>query len=260
MHKGCHAGLDRSIVMVVQLLSLGRLSTKEGASAQPQVKTLTVILLVDKEVLLLGAHLCRYMLRLRVAEEPQDTHTLTIQSADRTQQRRFLIQRLTGVGAEDGGDIEGLVLDEGVRGGIPRGVASCLKGGAQAAGGEGGGVSLTAAQFLAGELHQNVALTIGDNKAIVLFGSKSRHGLEPVGIMGSTQLNGPVLHGDGDFIGNVTIQRRTLCKALLPGMIRFGAQTLAHLFLGKYHAAKQFGYIVHSLIHCDSPFAVIPTG
>ena len=52
------------------------------------------------------------------------------------QQRCLLIQSLPGIGEEAGGDVQAPVLHEGVRGGIPGGVAPGFKGGPQTAGGE----------------------------------------------------------------------------------------------------------------------------
>ena len=42
-------------------------------------------------------------------------------------------------------------------------------------------------------------------KGIVLFGSASREGLEPVRVVGRTVLDGPVLHGCGDDVGDLRI-------------------------------------------------------
>ena len=44
---------------------------------------------------------------------------------------------ISAVGAEYGGDAQGLILDKGVAGGVPGGIAPGLEGGPQPAGGEG---------------------------------------------------------------------------------------------------------------------------
>ena len=250
VHKGRHTGLDGAVVVVVQLLSLGRLRAEQGAAAQPQILPAAIVLLVDEEVLLLRAYLGDDVLGLGVAEQPQDAHALLIQRVHGAQQGRFLVQRIAGIGAEDGGDAQGLILHKGIGRGVPRGVAPSLEGGPQTAGGEAGGVGLAAAQLLAGQLHQDAAVSGGGDEAVVLLGGKAGHGLEPVGEVGGAQLRGPVLHGAGDLIGNGTIQRLPLCLTLLPRLIDVSAETLSHLLLGKHHAAEDVGDPCHILVHC----------
>ena len=73
----------------------------------------------------------------------------------------LFVQHLAAVGTEGGGNVEGVPLDKGVRGGVPSGVAPGLKGGAQAAGGEGGGVRFTLDQLFAGKLHDHPPVRSG---------------------------------------------------------------------------------------------------
>ena len=47
--------LDVAVIVVVQLLALGRLGTEQSPAAQGQVQALGQLLLVHKEVFLLGA-------------------------------------------------------------------------------------------------------------------------------------------------------------------------------------------------------------
>ena len=251
-HERGHTGLDGTIVVVVQLLALGGAGAEQRAAAQLQIFPLAVYLLIDQEILLLGAHLRRDVLRLGVAEQPQDADALLIQHAHGAQQRRFLVQRLPAVGAEDGGDIQRLILDEGVGRGIPRGVAAGLERGAQAAGGEGGGIRLTFAQFLGAQLHDHAVLAVAGDEAVVLFGGEASHGLEPVGVVGGALFQRPVLHGVGDLPGGGTIQRCSLCQALLPLLIDVGGQALLHLLLTKYHLAEQRGNIRDLFTHAGS--------
>lgn len=136
-HERGNAGLDRTVVVVVQLLALGRLCAEQRPAAQLQIGAAVVHGGVDEEIFLLRADLRDNVLCLGVAEQPQDADARLVQLPHGAQQRRFLIQRLTAVGAEYGGDIQCFVLHEGVGRGIPSGVAPGLKGGAETAGGEG---------------------------------------------------------------------------------------------------------------------------
>ena len=200
------------------------------------------------------------MLGLCISEQAQDPHALLIQPAHGAQQGRLLVQHLPAVGAEHRRDVQGLVLHEGVGGGIPGGVAPGLKGGPQAAGREGGGIRLAPGQLLAGQLHDDRALAVGGDKAVVLLGGDAGHGLEPMGVMGGAQLRGPVLHGRGDLVGNGTLQGGTLGHALPPSFVGVGGQALSHFVLIKDHAAEQFRDVFDFFVHCkllSPPLAAI---
>ena len=106
---------------------------------------------------------------------------------------------------------------------IKSGIAAGLKGGAQAAGGERGGVRLALDQLFAGEIHDDAAVRCRRNKAIVLFCGDAGQRLEPVGIMGGTVSNGPVLHSGGNGIGYGCIQLGTLIDGLTQGLIDISA-------------------------------------
>ena len=250
VHKRGNPGLNGTVIVVVQLLPLGRLCTEQRPAAQPQILPAAIVRLIDQKVFLLRANLGDHVLGLRITEEPQNADALLIQRVHGAQQRRLLVQRIAGVGTEDGGDAQRSVLYKGIGRGIPCGIAAGLKGGPQTAGGEAGGVGLAAAQLLAGQFHQDAPIPGGRDKAVVLLGGKTGHWLEPVGKMGSAQLSGPILHGRGDLIGNGTVQRLPLCLALLPSLISVSAETLSHLLLGKHHAAENVGDLCHVLVHC----------
>ena len=132
-HEGGDTGLDRAEVVIFQLLSLRGSRPEERSAGVLQILSLFINALVDQEILLLRAD-CRFDRgNALVAEETDDAHALAVDGLHRAQQRRFLIQRLAAVGAESRGDAQDVLLDEGIGGRIPGGVASGLKGGAQAA-------------------------------------------------------------------------------------------------------------------------------
>ena len=137
LHIGGDPGPDGAIVVVVQLLSLGGLCAEQGPAAHSQVLPLLIEGLVNQKILLLRPYLGSDPLRLCVAEEPEDADRLAADLVHGPQKRRLLVQGFAGVGAEDGGDAEGVVDDEDGGGGVPGGVAAGLEGGAQPAGGEG---------------------------------------------------------------------------------------------------------------------------
>ena len=114
--------------------------------------------------------------------------------------------RLAAVGAEDGRDAEYAVLDEGVGGCVPCGVTSRLKGGAQPAGGERGGIRLALDELLAGEFHDDLAAVLRRNEAVVLLRRDAGHRLEPVREMRCAAFDRPILHRIGDDSGNLDVE------------------------------------------------------
>ena len=253
-HEGGDPGLDGAVVVVVQLLPLGGTGAEQRAAAELQILPEVIHFPVNEEVLLLWSHLRGDVLYLRVAEQAENADALAVQLPHGAQQRRFLVQRLAAVRAEDGGDIQRTVLDKGVGRRIPCRVAAGLEGGPQAAGGEAGGIGLALGQLLGTQLHPHALRTVGRDEAVVLLGGVAGHGLEPVGIVGGAVFNGPVLHDCGDLTGGGTIQRRTLCPAALPCAVDLGGETLLHLLLAKHHFAEQGGNIDLLFTHLDHSF------
>ena len=50
VHEGRHTGLDGTVVVVVQLLPLGRLGTEQRAAAEHQILPAAIHGLVDEEI------------------------------------------------------------------------------------------------------------------------------------------------------------------------------------------------------------------
>ena len=149
------------------------------------------------------------------------------------------------IGAEGGGDAQDLVLNEGGAGGIPSGVATGLEGSAKAAIGEAGGVRLALDEVLARKLGNGGAVVVGLQEAVVLLGSDARKRLEPVGVVRSALGDGPDLHGVGDGVGRVQVERLTVlegCSEALPNVL---GEVVFHDFLREHHgpeAVSKFGH------------------
>ena len=248
-HERGHPGLDGAVVVVVQLLPLGGLCTEQRPAAELQILPQVVYLPVDEEILLLRTHLRGDVLCLRVAEQPEDADALPVKLPYGAQQRCFLVQRLPTVGAEDGGDIQGAVLDEGVGRGIPRCVAPGLERGPQAAGGKAGCVGLALVQLLGAQLHADGVRAVPGDEAVVLFGGEAGHGLEPVGKVRRALLQRPCLHAVGNVVGNGKRQRFAFLQTRAPGVHGSGLDVLLHRLLVKYTAAEQGRNPIGGLIH-----------
>ena len=206
-HEGAHPVPDDAEVLVLQLLPLGGGCAEEGAPGVDEVPALQILLPVHQEVLLLGPHLGDDLFGRGVPKQPEDAQRLGADGLHGAQQGGFLVQRLAVVGDEDGGDAQdgagGHLLDEGGGGHVPGGVAPGVVGGAQPAGGEGGGVGLPHDQLLAGELKQGAAVFRAGEEGVVLLRGDAGERLEPVGIVGGALFHRPVLHGVGHDVGGL---------------------------------------------------------
>ena len=209
LHEFSYGGPDGAEVMLLQLLPLGRRAAKERTTGENEVRTGLVVLLLDKEVLLLGADGGKDALGL-ATKQGKDALGLHLECVLRAQERGLLVERLARVGDEGRGDAEHLVLDEGGAHGIPHGVAARLKGRTEAAGREARGVRLAANELLARESHENRAVSLGREEAVVLLARDARQRLEPVGKVRGALLQRPLLHSVGDLVGNAQIERRPL--------------------------------------------------
>ena len=236
LHERRNLGTDDAEVVLLQLLTLGRGSAEQGAAGEDQILTSLVVLFLDQEVLLLGANGGGDVVHI-LAEQLQDADGLTGQCVHGTQQGSLFIQSLAGVADECSGDAQHIILHKGVAGGVPCGVAACLAGSAQTAGGEGGSIGLAAYQLLTGELHDGGAVAHGADEAIMLLTGDAGQGLEPVGVVGSTQLHSPALHHAGNDVCHLDVQRSTLVQGVLQALVGSAGQALLHNVLIKDLAA-----------------------
>ena len=225
LHERRNLGTDDAEVVLLQLLTLGRGSAEQGAAGKDQILTCLVVLFLDQEVLLLGADGGGNVVYV-LAEQLQDADGLTGQCVHGTQQGSLFIQSLAGVADECSRNAQHVILHKGIAGGVPCGVAACLTGSAQTAGGEGGSIGLAAYQLLTGELHDGGTVAHRADEAIVLLAGDAGQGLEPVGVMGGTQLH---CHLD--------IQRSTLVQGVLQALVGSAGQALLHNVLIKDLAA-----------------------
>ncbi len=213
-----HAGEDplgdRPEVVLVELLAHRRLGAEQRAAGRHEVGPLVVVLLVDQEVLLLGADGREDARGLLVAEQPQRADRRRRHRVHRAQQRDLRVERLTRPGDERGRDAQqravGVLEDERRRAGIPGGVAASLEGRAQAPGRERGRVRLALDELLAGELGDRRAVTRGAVEGVVLLRRHAGQRLEPVRVVRGAALQRPALHRLRDRVGQGRVQRLAL--------------------------------------------------
>ena len=137
-HERQHPGGNGAEVVILELLSLGRLGPEERALAGQQIGTPIVELPVHQEVLLLGADGGNDARDTLVgAEDAEYPKRLLGKRLDRAQQRDLGVQGLTGPGHECSRDAERNVVlsphQKGRAGGVPGGVAPRLERGPESA-------------------------------------------------------------------------------------------------------------------------------
>src|SRR6185295_901754 len=168
-----------------ELVALRRRRAEQRAPGRVEVGALEVVLLVDQEVLLLGADRREHARAVLVAEEAQRAQRGLAQRVHRAQQRDLVVERLARPRRERRRDAQQRAVrvleDERRRGRVPRGVAARLEGRAHAAGRERRGVRLALDELLARELGEGGAVRARGVERVVLLGGRARQRLEPVG-------------------------------------------------------------------------------
>ena len=233
LHKTAHRGADGAEVVLLELLALGGCGAEKGTPGEDEVGALGVVLLLDEEVLLLGAHGGDHAYGV-AAEEAQHAARLVAHGVHGAQQRRLLVERLAGIAHEGRGDAEHVVFDEGRARGVPGGVATRLEGGADAAGGEARGVGLALDELFAREGHDGGAVGLGVEEGVVLLTRDARERLEPVGVVGRPLFDRPLLHGVGHDVGHLDVEGRPLLDGLEHGLVGDLGELLAHHLLAEY--------------------------
>ena len=239
-HKCGNTGADGAKIMVIQFLTLGGLCAKQSSACEPKILSLGIHILGKEEIFLLCTYGSHHTLGLLVAEQPQNAQRLPGNLVHRTKQRRFLIQRITGIREKAGRNVQTSIPYKSGRGGVPGSIASGLKCGAKAAIGEGRTIRFATNQFLAAKFHNDSTITGRRNKGIVFFRSDSGHRLEPMGIVGRTFFDCPHLHGLCDLICHIQRQLRAGGNAMFPRSIGILRQALLHGGLVEHIAAKNF--------------------
>ena len=188
---------------------------------------------VDQEVLLLGPAERHDVVEVLVPEQLQDALGLGAHGLLAAQQRRLVVERLTGHRDEHRRDAQRVavrVLQDVRRAGdVPARVTAGLEGAAQATRGEAGAVRLALDQGLARELGERGAVADRIEEAVVLLGGQARHRVEDVCVVGRALRQRPVLHRRGDGVGHGRIELRALVDRRGDGLEHRLGQPQPHL-------------------------------
>jgi hypothetical protein len=243
-HAGEDAIGDRAEVLVLELLALGRLGAEQGTAGVDQVGACVIEVGVDQEIFLLGAAGRGDPLGAR-AEQLQDADRLRRQRFHRAQQRRLLVERLTGPADERGRDDQRHAVRVGEQprraGRIPGRVATGFERRAHAAGREARGVGLALDQFLAAELGDGAAFGRRREKRVVLFRRDPGQRLEPVGVVRRAMLERPILDRRSNRVGNRVFERFALGDGATQGLVHLLGETRALHVVAEDEAAEDLG-------------------
>ena len=201
-HESLYAGGDGAEVVVLELLVFGALVTHKCAAGHYQVGTGGIQGLVDEEVLLLPSEEAVYMVDLLV-EVSRDAGSGFVDRVEGAEKRGLEVERLAGIGDEDGRDTESLVEDEHRGGDVPGRVSAGLERVSYAAVGEAGSVRLLLHEEFAGKFLDYAPLAVVLDKGVVFLGCASSQGREPVGVVAHSVVKRPLLHPGCHAVGEL---------------------------------------------------------
>ena len=232
-----HALLDRTEVMIFHLLAFGRHCAKKRTAGEDQVLALQIGFTVHDEIFLLRTDTGHNLLRRTVAEETADAHSLAADRLHRAQQRRLLIQRFTGIRAEDRGNAQRLrvaaVIKESRARDVPDGISTRFKRCTDAAGREGRRIRLALDELLAAQFHDHAAVLLRADEGIMLFRRRTGQRLKPVRVMRRAAFDRPLFHRAGRRIRHNRIQFLSGLHGALQTLIDRTGQACLHLLVAK---------------------------
>ena len=212
----------------------------EGTVGEHQVGTLRVQVLVDQEVLLLPSEIGVGDLAGHAHDGQQLAGGLGHGGVG-FQEGGLVVEGLSCVGNEHGGDTERISDDEGGGGGVPCGIAPGLEGVPQSSAGERGCVRLLLAQQLSAELLDGFVTGARVGEGVVLLRGTAGKGLEPVGVVGYPAVDGPSLHTGRNILGDGGIEGCTPLDGLVDGPAGVGIEVLPHSRPVEYVASVVVG-------------------
>ena len=236
LHKGCDPGTDDPEIMIIQLLSFWRHSTEQSSSGKDQVFSFEILLSIYNKIFLFYADRGFHFLGCGISKKAKQTQCLSLYGFHGTKQGCLLIQCLSCIRTKGCRNAKNgscrILAHKGRRSAIPSGITSCLKGCPKTSRWERRCIRLPFDQFLSRklQLHGSVRKRCR-NKGIVFLRRKSRQRLEPVGIMGGTFFNSPLLHSSCHHFRCHGIQFLPLIQGLVKFLVNLLRQLFQHYFI-----------------------------
>ena len=162
-HKGGYPLRDGTEVMVIHLLVLCRIVTHQRATRQQQVGTGSIEALVHEEILLFPAKVRRHFFyrRVEIVAHVRRSH---VDGMEGTQQWSLVVECLTAIRYEDGGNTQCVVDDKDRRRGVPCRIATSFERRADSTAGERRRIRFLLDKQLAGKVFHHASFTIVHDK------------------------------------------------------------------------------------------------
>ena len=239
-HKGSHTFRNRTEIMIVHLLVLGRIMPHQRTTCKQQVGTCRIETFVHKEILLFPTEVRSHLLYrwVKIMANLRGSHIHGMQS---TQQRSLVVERLTCVGDEHSGDTKCVINNEDGAGRIPSRITTGFESATNTSTGETGGIGLLLNEQLARELLDHTSLTIMFDKRIMLLGCTFGQWLEPMRIVRHSVFGSPLLHTFCHGISHVTLQACPVVHHVNHLCINVLRKIRVHLFAVENLLAKILG-------------------
>ena len=237
-HEGQHSFGNRTEVVVLEFLTLGRRGAEQRAARGEQIGPRKIKVPIHEKVFLLGSGGRGDERTIFMAEQFQDSLSLAVEGLHRTQQGRFLVECFARPRDKCGRNAQRravrILQDVGGAGDVPDRVAAGFERGPDAARGKARTIGLTLNQLLAGELGNRSAVAIGRKEAIVLLGGQTGERIEDVGVVRGAFFDRPVLHRRRHDVGNLGIKFLAGVDRLHQRFVDRFRQTIFHHTLAEY--------------------------
>ena len=227
LHERRHALGNGTEVVVVELLTLCRGCAKQRTARHGQVGSRRIQRLVHDEVLLLptqgGIDLGDVLVEVLTHRRGCRVHC-----RQRLQEGHLVVEGVSGVADEDGGDAKRFSPHKRGRSGVPQRVTTGLKRVANAAAWERRGVGFLLHEQGSIELFNGTPIGCGRDEAVVLFRRASGQGLEPVRIVRRTAADCPLLHGRRRLVCHFAADGGSLFHGLHDAVVGFVREVRTH--------------------------------
>ena len=201
-HKGHYPRGNRAEIMVVQLLGFGRGMPQKRSSGEHQIGAAAIEGAVYQKIFLFPTQGGIDFFHIAVKKLCYG-HGGFVEHVFGAKQRCFIVERFAGIGNKHGGNTERCAVDKGRRTRVPGSVAAGFERVAQPARRETGRIGFLLGQLVTRKGFEGRAVGQFFEETVVFFGGGSGERLKPMGVVRSAVFHGPLLHGLGDFVGQL---------------------------------------------------------
>ena len=227
-HKLLHTCRDGAKVVVIHLLVLGRVVSHQRTPRHHKVWSCSKERLIHKEVFLFPTQIGNDLLRVWI-EILSHSRCCLINRMKRLLQWHFVVESLTRIRDENGGNHQCIANDEYWRCGIPCRIASCLESRADSSRWKRTGVWFLLYEKFPFKLFHHSTLSIMFHKTIMFLSRTFGKRLKPMGVVSHTILYGPSFDALCHLVSNGTVKRCPIVYHIAHFLIHLRWQIFTHL-------------------------------